>query len=456
MKARIVAVTIALLFGAGMSYGNVVINEFSYDDSSGDDLEFIELYNAGGAPVDMSGWTVDSNDPIGANPQIAAIPAGTMLGAGAYYLIGQAGVSPDLVSLNTMENSNETIELRDATGALIDGVIYEANKGFDATWVPADVLSVVGSGVWANATLIEPLSTAMAWSRYVDAYHTNNNGRDFGRRPVTLRGNNLGTGTAAPTFTVADVDPLAVGAAHPGLSWASFVPAQVIDPTVAGGANPNAIPPSPQGGNATVSWDPSGGGNLAVSDDVITGSGFEMFVYLDTAPYGEGGAESTTYGIKGTSGTFYNLPDPSGLLFGDVVTANGNTGIGWLFEKEDSAGLVSLKLIDFGDGGDSSPGATTPQEWIVYADIDMSGMPSGWHEISIEYDKLTGNVVAMFDSQMFNFATDMDLIGSMYIGYRESLAGAPASLRPPTFDMIPEPGAFALLALGGLALLRRR
>ena len=87
------------------------------------------------------------------------------------------------------------------------------------------------------------------------------------------------------------------------------------------------------------------------------------------------------YEVAVPMSTFYNLPDPSGTFFGDALTANGNTGIGWLFEKEDSAGLVILRLFDFGDGGDSSPGASFPQEWIEHATIDerivspLSAMP---------------------------------------------------------------------------------
>ncbi|MHC4610470.1 MAG: hypothetical protein ACYS7M_08995 [Planctomycetota bacterium] len=158
--------------------------------------------------------------------------------------------------------------------------------------------------------------------------------------------------------------------------------------------------------------------------------------YLDTAPYGVGGAESTTYGLLGSTGTFYNLPDPSDTFFGDVSTANGNTGIGWLYEKEDSAGLVHLRLIDFGDGGDSSDGPLTPRDWIIITSINLSAEASDWHRLSIDYDSATGNAVAKFDDQTFNFTTETGLVGAFYVGYRESLAGVPALLlRPPTFDI---------------------
>lgn len=430
----------------------VVINEVVYDDSGTDDREFVELYNAGLAPIDISGWMLRASDtvaPPGDNNPDYTIPAGTVLTPGQYYVIGAATVpNVDFVvgSTNLWENSNEAIELVDQGGFVVDTVVYELNKG------PVAIGPAEG-GIWGNFTSID--GSLQSWARYIDGRDTNNNGRDFGLRPMTPGANNLGSGSLVPTYTLSDVDLLNVGDPHPGLTSGSFVGAQVIDPTVASAANPNAIPPSPQGGLASVAWDPSGGGNAVVSDDVVTGGGFELFAYLDTNPLGAAGAESTTYGIMGTTATFYNLPDPSGLLFGDVVTANGNTGIGWLFEKEDSSGLISLKLIDFGDGGDSSPGASTPQDWIVIADLDLSGTPSGWHLLSIDYDPVSGEVTARFDNQVFDFTTETDLVGAFYIGYRESLAGVPSNLRPPTFDMVPEPASLVLLAVGLLALRRR-
>jgi hypothetical protein len=70
----------------------------------------------------------------------------------------------------------------------------------------------------------------------------------------------------------------------------------------------------------------------------------------------------------------------------------------------------------------------------------------------------TGDVVAVFDDQELNFTTDTDILGTFYVGYRESLQGTPeeraAKLRPPTFDItIPEPASSGLLLAGGLALL---
>ena len=59
----------------------VVINEFQYDDTgTPDDREFIELYNAGPAAVDLTGWTLGGYDTATATPS-ATLPVGTTIPA---------------------------------------------------------------------------------------------------------------------------------------------------------------------------------------------------------------------------------------------------------------------------------------------------------------------------------------------------------------------------------------
>ncbi|UCG16643.1 MAG: lamin tail domain-containing protein, partial [Phycisphaerales bacterium] len=416
----------------------LVINEFAYDDSSGvDDEEFVELYNPTGGPVDIGLWGLRASDtqaPGTDNNPDFFIPVGTTLAADDYYVIGSPLIpNVDLVvgSTDLWEDANEAIELLDSKGRVVDTVIYELF--LEATYGPV-VVGPAEGGIWGTFRL---QTSDLSWARYLDGYDTNNNGRDFGLRPWTPGANNLGAGSAVGNFAMADVDALglSVGDPHPGLEHGSFRGAEVIDPTVVSELNPSVIPASPQGGYASAHMDVPGG-NTVVSTDVITGSGYDLWVYFDTEPYGIGGAESMTFGFKGTTGPYYNWPDPSGVLFADSVGATSNTGVGWLFEKEDSADLVSLKLLDFGDGGDGRDGPMYPMDWILIADIDMHGS-TGWHRLGIEYNSLSGNVVARYDDQTFNFTTDTELIGLMYIGYRESLQGYYHRRRPPTFDVVP-------------------
>ena len=331
------------------------------------------------------GVVIASNDPSGPNSDFTpagGIPGGTILAAGDYYVVGDPAVpNVDLIAAATLENDNESIELYDAAGSLLDAVIYEANKG--TGFASAPVLAQANVGYWGNVTTIE--STFQSTSRWRDGRDTNTNGRDFGLIPWTPgASNNL---PVNPAYQIPDVDPDAVGSDVTGLTG-SFVNPTVIDPTVADGNNPNAIPASPQGGNAIVAWDPSGGGDTAASNELA--DQFLISAYLDTRPLGAGGAEQSTFGL-GTTDTFHNFADINDDLFpGPGVTANGNIGVGWFFEKEDSASITRLSLIDFGKGGNSEPGT----DWTVITTIDLFGEASGWHTLAIDYDAATGDVVA--------------------------------------------------------------
>jgi hypothetical protein len=271
------------------------------------------------------------------------------------------------------------------------------------------------------------------------------NGRDFGVIPLTPgTSNNL---PQTPNYMLPDVDGLAVGDDVPGFG-PSFAFAKVTDPTVVSGENPNAIPASPQGGNVITAWDSTGGGNMVATNELV--KNFNISAYLDTGLLGVVGnfiGEQTAYGI-GTTGTFFNFGNPSGT-FGSNLGGNGNTGIGWFYERQDPnpgpdpdpenergcpcEGLTDLHLIDFGAGGDSEPGG----DWTIITTIDLSGEASDWHDLGIDIDDL-GNVTATFDDQVFNFTTSTDLLGTFYVGYREGdgVAGVPATFRPPTYDLI--------------------
>ncbi|MCI0332813.1 MAG: lamin tail domain-containing protein [Planctomycetes bacterium] len=439
------AIICGLLFAPSFAHAAVIINEVVYDDESTDNREFVELYNSGGAAVDISGWVVRNSDTVAHpadNNADFTIPAATVLAAGDYYVIAQTGVpNVDLVVVGTLENDNEGMELLDAASVVQDTVIYERNKG-------AVAVSPGEGGIWGNFQSNTPVQTS--WSRFLDGRDTGVNGRDFGMLPETPGAtNNLPINAE---YRVPDVDALAlaVGADVPG-TRGSFRNPKVIDPTVAGVDNPNAIVASPHGGNAIVAWDTAGGGNGAVGLELA--DEYRIYAYLDTRLFGEAGGEQTSYGI-GSTESFHNFGDPSGAFLPGVgVTANGNTGIGWFYEKEDSASLAKLHLIDFGPGGDSDNGGS----WTIHATINLFGQPSAWHELSISYDSLTGKVVARYDGATYQFTTATEILGTFYAGYRESLASVPvAKLRPATFDVVPEPATLTLVGLGLVAFAARR
>ena len=110
---------------ASAAPADVVINELMYhaaSDLDGDD--FLELYNRGTTPVDLSGWTFSG--------VTLTLPAGTSISPGGYLVVAKDavqfqatyGFAPAAVYGGNLSNSGETVAVRDAGGATIDSVSF--------------------------------------------------------------------------------------------------------------------------------------------------------------------------------------------------------------------------------------------------------------------------------------------------------------------------------------------
>ena len=118
---------LAALFSlAALAKGTVVINEIHHDPDVKTELaEFIELHNTGAEPVDLSGWVI--GDAVA-----FTFPEGTKMDGGAFVVVAhntaqfkaKFGGSPLGPWLGKLDNDGERIELRDATGQLVDRVRY--------------------------------------------------------------------------------------------------------------------------------------------------------------------------------------------------------------------------------------------------------------------------------------------------------------------------------------------
>ena len=106
---------------------DIVINEIMYDlPSDHRNGEFVELYNRGNAPVDLSGWRfVDGID--------FTFPANTMLDDGAYLVVAADrawmesvyGALPIIGDFtDQLRDSGELVRLEDTWGNLVDQVDY--------------------------------------------------------------------------------------------------------------------------------------------------------------------------------------------------------------------------------------------------------------------------------------------------------------------------------------------
>ncbi len=425
----------------------ILITEIQYDDSGDDDYEYVELYNPNSFPVDISGWVLQSGDQLtGDNNRDFIFPAGTVIPAGGYLVVGDPNipnvniqVDQDIISY--WENDNEWTALRDTNNVVVDAVAYEVNKAPNlSTWVPSNIIPQLGRGIWGNylfqdGTLATTDATRQSISRYfvsqTVAIDTNVNGRDFGLLTGTPGASNYLAPPPFPyvenfdSFNVGDVfNPNGVG------SNASFRYARVIDPTLSdtpGGnnpsnPNPNAIATSPQGGNALIAWDWAGGGNQVAGNFVFQGNaGYEMWVYVNPTLAPTNQNESWAIGLLGHAESVYNTP-----YIGTSANACGITGIAWVFFK-DSTGAF-LRLVDAKDGGDSR---LSSSYWTTFGTVDLSQFSAGWYRLKLKIKN--GQVTGSFGSITFTGSTDANLVGTFYIGYREALT--PNDLtRPVTID----------------------
>ena len=128
MRKNTSYIILSLLMGVLPSlYGQVVINEISYNppESGNDTLEYIEIFNAGAADVNIGGWyfqagvedTLPSVNLAPGDYFVTAISSSAMLnvfGINVHQWVGGA-----------LSNNGELITLVDADGNVVDSVRYD-------------------------------------------------------------------------------------------------------------------------------------------------------------------------------------------------------------------------------------------------------------------------------------------------------------------------------------------
>lgn len=125
-KTLLTIIGVALI--SVLSQAQIVITEIMYNppESGTDSTEFVELYNAGGSPVDLQNYTFSSGITF-------TFSASTVVAAGGYAVLAvdaaafQAyyGVPPTGQFSGALGNGGEPITLRDGSNAVVDSVNYD-------------------------------------------------------------------------------------------------------------------------------------------------------------------------------------------------------------------------------------------------------------------------------------------------------------------------------------------
>jgi predicted extracellular nuclease len=115
---------------------NILISEFRTRGPAGGNDEFIEIWNNSASAVIIGGYTLRGSNNAGTTTQRAAVPAGTVLNAGCYYLFtntatgGYSGSVPGNTTYTTGITDDGGIAILNAASAIVDQVGMSAGSAY--------------------------------------------------------------------------------------------------------------------------------------------------------------------------------------------------------------------------------------------------------------------------------------------------------------------------------------
>lgn len=164
-----------LTFTAGSAAADIVITEFMKDPNTvGDNAgEYLEIYNAGTSAVDIEGWTIGDNDNDATVLDNGG--AGIMVAPGQYFVLGANGdaatngnVAVDFEYIQNdgagnqlfLSNGADEIRLLDASGLLVDEILYDdgvlwaeaSGEALELNFAAQDATSNDDPANWALST----------------------------------------------------------------------------------------------------------------------------------------------------------------------------------------------------------------------------------------------------------------------------------------------------------------
>lgn len=351
--------SVLLLLGASMANAQVVISQvYGGGGNSGATLrsDFVELFNAGSATVDLTGWSVQYASSSGTSWQSTSLSGS--IEPGQYFLVKQADGSAGSVSLPTPDVVG-SISMSASSGkvALVD----------NSTRLTGSCPTVVDFVGFGSANCFEGSDGTAALSNTTAAHRLSNGCTDTGDNAADFEiAAPNPRNTASPRSTCAsggETNPTAVGAADP----ASLLPGELttLTVTVTPGANPASS-------------------GIQVSADLseIGGSSSQPFVSSDGLVF--------SHVVVIASGT----PAGEKTLVASVTDAQGratSASISLRVESENvDADHVVISQI-YGGGGNS--GATWNRDYVeLYNPTSAVVDLTGW---TLQYASSSGSVTGL-------------------------------------------------------------
>ncbi len=154
----------------------LLINEL-FPNPSGVDAgwEWLELYNYGGQPLDLSGWVIEAG--TSAYDTSGELPPGTVIDPGQHLVVGQSNISTGIVVpgwvMGNASNDADAVRILDCFGQVQDTVVY----GYPNTdgWLDDE------GGVANTAPRPDLFGNAGYLGRITDGVDSNDSFEDFER-----------------------------------------------------------------------------------------------------------------------------------------------------------------------------------------------------------------------------------------------------------------------------------
>ncbi|MGH9754252.1 MAG: lamin tail domain-containing protein [Blastocatellia bacterium] len=281
-------VVISQIYGGG---GNSGAN-FTHD--------FIELFNRGAAPVDVSGWSVQYTSAAGTSWQVT--PLSGVIAPGQYYLVQEASGGGGVTPLPTPDATG-SIAMSAASGkvALVNNTTALSGSGCPFSASVVDFIGYGGANCFEGGGAAPALTNTTAARRARGGCRdTNNNSVDFSAPNPNPRN------SASPINDCAPPPTFAINAIQGSGAISPFINQEVTTTGVVTARKSNGF--FLQTPDANVDADPN------------TSEG--VFVFTASAP---AAAVGDAVSVVGTAGEFFGLTQLASSNLDVTIISSGNT-----------------------------------------------------------------------------------------------------------------------------------